>query len=183
MKKIHPRKKLTLIIGPMWSGKSALLIDILTGYLGTVAAARPAIDTRDPDDVIISRNGTSMQAYRFISGADLLQQLDEVGKFDLVGIDEAHMLEPESLLWLVGELMARDSNVIVCGLSHDSLAVPFEAIEHLAECADMTCQLKAACALCGDWTLHTARISTSTDRIAPGDTGYEPRCERCWEIR
>lgn len=109
MKKIHPRKKCTLIIGPMWSGKSALLIDILTGYLGTVAAARPSIDTRDPDDVIISRNGSSMHAYRFRSGADLLQQLDEVGKFDLVGIDEAHMMEADALIWLVLELMGRGS--------------------------------------------------------------------------
>ena len=174
-------RHLTVITGPMCSGKSDALIRLLsTFHQGDVAAARPVIDTRDNTSRITSRTGASIDAIKFTSPSGLLHRLVDLGRPPVVAIDEAQMMAEEDLSFLVGVLLGADTHVIVCGLLHDWQRIPFAGVLQCVGMADDNIMLKARCSICGEPANWSKRLTASTKRIDPGHE-YEPRCSRCWE--
>ncbi|HEU0050780.1 MAG TPA: thymidine kinase, partial [Patescibacteria group bacterium] len=102
---------LTLILGPMKSGKSMDLISYFAPFkysLQSYALFQNEKHVREAD--IRTRNGIILEAKRVSSIAEALGK-----NYTAVGIDEAHMF-PESEVNVIEQLLKQGTKVVVSGL-------------------------------------------------------------------
>ncbi|MBI2755517.1 MAG: thymidine kinase [Chloroflexi bacterium] len=189
----HPR--LELIVGPMFSGKSAELVR--RARLAEIAhqrvqVFRPLTDTRTPEQAVFSRNGTQVAARTVVGVRELIQSLaDDV---EVVGFDEAQFFEAD-LADAVQYLLVHGKRIIVAALDLDFASRPFGAIPSLLALADTVDKLTAVCQRC-----HSL-FATRTQRLVDGapatvdspvvlvddapteqaHVAYEARCIDCYQ--
>lgn len=169
-----------LIVGPMFSGKTAELIRRLGSADADglrVAAAKPSVDESDPG-WIVSLSGARRRAVSLPSASELAELAR--GR-DVLGIDEIEFFDAgvvEAVRVLAGEL-----RVIAAGLDLDFRAEPFGPMPALAELADDVTVLTARCSVCGGVATLSQRLidGQPAPRDAPtvqigGRELYEPRC-------
>lgn len=136
--------ELTLILGPMKSGKSFELINHFAPlrYTDTnFALFQSARNVRDGR--IESRNGTGLEAQKVTSIAEALTK-----DYTVIGIDEVHMF-PESDVAVVAELLKRGTRVVVAGLDMDYQGKLFPIVQGLLELGPKDIRMKrAACEQC-----------------------------------
>lgn len=135
---------LTLILGPMKSGKSYELISIFAPLkyskikFGLYQSKK---NTRDSS--LTSRNGVNLEAKKIKSLSSILK--DDV---EIVGIDEIHMFEPKDIL-AIKKLLKKNVKVVVSGLDTDYRGVLFETIAKLFELIPEKVKYKKAiCDIC-----------------------------------
>lgn len=175
--------KLTVITGPMFSGKTERLIARLTEAYDSgkpVAAFKPKIDNRYSEDTIISHSKLAFPAKAIdVEGRVWMGHLAAMHEF--VGIDEVQFFKP----WIVEEvlnLLRRGLDVVVSGLDLTFSGHPFGVMPELLCLADEIHKLGATCAKCGSMANRTFRTATSTDAVLVGGAeSYEPRCLGCFE--
>jgi thymidine kinase len=177
---------LDVICGPMFSGKTEELIRRLrlADEQGlTTRAFKPAVDQRDPSNLLISHRGSRYPADVVANSTDLISGAQ--GR-NLIGVDEAQFLSP-GFVEAIAHLKRAGVYVIVSGLDLDYRAVPFGPMPDLKSVADNVLCLTARCARCGREATLTQRLrdghpaSASEPIIQLGGVDlYEPRCERCY---
>jgi thymidine kinase len=119
---------LTLILGPMKSGKSYDLISYFAPLKYTTIPYVLYQSQRNVrDEQVTSRNGVALAAQKI---SDLKEAL--LGDWRVVGIDETHMF-PASTVEIVEELLKRGVKVIVSGLDLDYRGHMFEIVKGLLE--------------------------------------------------
>lgn len=136
--------ELTLILGPMKSGKSYDLISYFAPLKYTTIPHVLYQSQRNVrDEQVTSRNGVALAAQKI---SDLREAL--TGDWRVVGIDETHMF-PASSVEIVEELLKRGVKVIVSGLDLDYRGHMFEVIKGLLELGPKEVRYKrAVCELC-----------------------------------
>jgi thymidine kinase len=183
--------RLDMIVGPMYSGKSAELIrrvDLARRAKLAVRVLYPLRDTRAPERSISSRAGTQTEAIAVGTSEEILSYVDST--VDLVAIDEASFLDAD-LARIARTLLARPCWVVIAGLDLDFRGDPFGPVPQLLALADHVDKLSAVCAVCHDLN------ATRTQRLIDGEPApdgaqivversddrvcYEARCIRCWE--
>lgn len=176
---------LTLILGPMKSGKSFDLIshfaplqyaDISHVLYQSVRNVR--------DEKIFSRNGVGIEARKIKS---LHEALDH--DFSVVGIDEVHMFEPDDVK-AISVLLKRGVKVISAGLDMDYKGELFEVVRRLFELAPKEVKYKrSVCEVChkfsGAYTQvyhNNAPITDGFPSVIPedGTFTYKPVCHHCF---
>lgn len=177
---------LTLILGPMKSGKSFDLISHFSplSYTSTqFALFQPERNVRD--EGIASRSGLSLAAKK-------IKRLTEIdpSKYDVVGIDELHMFDPVDALH-VRNLLTQGVDVVACGLDTDYKGEMFEMVRKMLELGPSSVTYKkAVCATCKSFTgTHTqvykegAPLTGGMPPVIPedGTFGYEPVCRGCFQ--
>lgn len=175
--------ELTVITGPMGSGKTDVLISKLTGLQAvgySVKAFKPIQDTRSPTGYIKSRSGVSFPCMDISNVTDILLYADA----DVVGISEV-MMFPSSILYVVDCLIAREITIIMEGLNQNAKGESFGEIGNLLAMADHIDLRKANCMKCkriGGAT-KTYRLTKDTATILVGDLGIEylSVCPSCWK--
>jgi len=177
--------QLEVIYGPMFSGKSYILLKRLgraERQGRSVIAMRPAIDTRVTRPVIWSRRGLEHPALLLSSPATIV---DAAVGVDVVGLDEAQFLD-EGVVTELTWLCRQGARVLVAGLELDFRGEPFGPIPRLLQLAGRSTHLLAKCAVCGRGAEMTQRLidGEPAPRLSPtlliGDRElYEPRCIRC----
>lgn len=169
--------KLTAITGPMFAGKSAMLLKRISSALENdlrVLGVKPAIDTRQPG-LIKSRNGAKFNA----------QEIPTTGLFeiphgvDLLVIDEAHMFE-RYLTYSVKMALAQGTEVVVAGVDYNSHLRPFMTMQALIAASHDLIRLYAKCKNCRQPAPYTLRVIESEAEIVVGDECYEPYCPTCF---
>ncbi len=176
---------LTLILGPMKSGKSFDLISHFSPLQYTTskfALYQPERNIRDTG--IESRSGLFIQAKKIKSLQEILNE-----DLSLVGIDEIHMFEPSDARY-IGELLSRGTDVIVSGLDTDYRGELFDMTKKLFELGPREVKYKrAVCNDCKNFTAVYTQIYTSGKPLMGGmppvipDDGtftYEPLCRKCF---
>jgi thymidine kinase len=171
---------LTVITGPMFSGKTTELIRRIR--CAEIARQRtlvlkPANDTRSGLEVV-SHTGLRMPAEIAEVASPLVLQ-DEV---DVLGVDEAQFLS-RSWVPVLDELASTGIEVVCACLNQDYLGRPFGIASQLLAMADAIVHLKSVCARCGakDAATRTNRIAGGDARIEIGGADkYEPLCRSCW---
>ncbi len=176
---------LTLILGPMKSGKSFDLISYFSPLQYTTskyALYQPERNVRDTG--IESRSGLCIQAKKIKSLSEILDS-----DFSVVGIDEIHMFEPTDADF-IGKLLSRGTDVIVSGLDTDYRGSMFEMVKRLFELGPREVRYKrAVCNDCkGFSATHTQVYSTGKPltsgmpSVIPDDGtfSYEPLCRQCF---
>lgn len=177
--------ELTLILGPMKSGKSFELINFFAPlrYTNTpFGLFQSARNVRD--DSIQSRNGVNLDANKIHSLKEILQK-----NYTVVGIDEVHMF-PDTDIEVIQELLRRGTRVIISGLDTDYRGKLFNTIARLLELGPREVRYKrAACEQCKKFDAtytqvyrDAAPLTDGMPSVIPenGSFSYKPMCRDCF---
>ncbi len=176
---------LTLILGPMKSGKSYELISFFAPLSYTnlkFGLYQSARNVRD--DSVISRNGAKLNAKKVSSLYEILE--DDV---EVVGIDEIHMFKKEDA-GAIEELLKRNIRVVISGLDTDYQSKLFTIIAKLMELGPKEIKYKrAVCDVCKSpeaiYTQVFKRDEVITSGMPPvipddGTYTYSVACRKCF---
>lgn len=175
---------LTLIVGPMKSGKSLELLARMAPYEYTkkkIVYVQPRLNTRESK--IKSRSGL---------GADTIQvgSLSEINEpFDVIGIDEINMLGAKDVE-VIASWLKQKKQVIVCGLDLDYRGQMFPIVLKLLEQKpEKIISKKAVCDVCKKYRAFFTQILHNNEPVLEGlpiitvDDGryeYQARCRNCF---
>ncbi|MGC9771590.1 thymidine kinase [Fervidobacterium islandicum] len=178
--------KLTVITGPMYSGKTTELLNFAEIYeIGRKKTLifKPAIDTRYSADDVVTHKFHKMPA-RVVKDTKQLfeyyQTLKE--KPDAVFIDEVHFFDAE-LAVIVKKIALDGVDVYCAGLDMSYLWEPFETTAKLMALADEVIKKKAVCEVCGEYkaTLSYKLKSNGGVFDVGGKDKYIAVCKECYE--
>ncbi len=147
--------RIKIIYGPMFSGKSAILIDLIEESKlknEDILVFKPKSDKRTKN--IYSRNG---KTYKAIS----IEFVREILDYDLkdikkIFIDEINFFTNSFKLDLE-ELVKRDIDVIVSGLERDYRTMFFPYVKEILDIAEEKILLEGRCFFCDNKAIYTGR--------------------------
>jgi thymidine kinase len=190
-----PKGTLTVICGPMFSGKSRELIRLM--HIAEIAGQdtvmfKPRIDTRYSHTDVSSHDGIRKGAMAVNTAREVLSfVLRSNPPPAVIGVDEGQFFDrglPEVCLWLVDQ----GRRVVVAGLDRNFRGEPFGSMPELLACADEVLKLRAVCMRCKDPRVTAVLPQRLIDgRPAPYDSPevmvggaefYEARCLDCHEV-
>ncbi len=182
--------KLIVITGPMFSGKTSRLIELLEreNLAGrNTLLFKPEIDTRYDNNSVTTHKGIKLPAIVVStdnSGVDKIYGLSK--NVDVIGIDEAQFWNHNSILPEIADKMARENKIVyVAALNKNNLGLPFKTSMEILSRADQVYSLTAVCAKCGEDATFTQRILNGKETFGEtikigGKESYEPRCRNCF---
>lgn len=172
---------LTIIIGPMFSGKSSELIrrvrrSRIKGY--KVLVLKPDIDNRYSESQISSHDGVKIDC---ISTETSLMDLSIVDDdVNLIAVDEAQFFS--GLNNFVRFYLDKGVSFIIAGLDGDYRREKFGEILDLIPLSSKVIKLSAICNVCGKKAPFTFRKTREGNQVVVGESDiYEARCRGCWE--
>ncbi len=182
--------QLTLITGPMFSGKGEELARRVRRSLlttRTIHLFQPhagALGTHRTIDA-----GTRRRELLLVDRPDeILRACGPIQPGALVAVEDAHFLSA-GLVEVATYLVEQGAQVLLAGLDTDFRGEPFGVMGHLLAIADEVVKLTAECPICGAPATRTQRISGG--RRAPwgapvvlpgGAATYQARCRRCFVV-
>ena len=178
--KRYQNGKIEVIVGPMFAGKSAKLINTIRryGYSGVkTLVIKPAIDSRHDAETIKSRTGAEIDTVIVKSAKEILNAFDG-NNYSVVAIDEAQFFN-DDLVEVVTKLAKKDIRVIISALDLDFDGNPFGVTPKLLAIAEKVTKLSAICMKCGNDASMSYRKNKSKEIIEIGDNEYEARCRSC----
>ena len=135
------RGKLTVIVGPMFSGKTGKLVALTKTLVSLNIPAvviKPKIDSRYTDKPELHSHDHRTTTAKLVSDAQLSQLIKQLiqEKPHTVIIDEVQFFDKETALQAVEQLRSAGINVIIGGLLYDFRRRPFGATPQLFKMAD-----------------------------------------------
>ena len=188
---------LTIIIGPMYSGKTERLIDLYNenkfikqnnnSYIecsDKLLAINYDKDTRYGVNKIISHNKKEMDCISINNFEELLYTQNDKKKLDTakyIYINEAQFFK-NLKIWVLTQIEEYDKNIILCGLDSDFKRDKFGEILDLIPHADQLIKLYGKCSKCNNKSLYTYRLTGETNQEVIGSDNYIPVCRNCYNI-
>ncbi|MCX6779416.1 MAG: thymidine kinase [Candidatus Magasanikbacteria bacterium] len=176
---------LTLILGPMKSGKTLELISRISPlkYMPVkFVLFQPERNVRDAE--VQSRAGAMLSGRKVQSLKEALLE-----DWDVVGIDEVHMFSPEDVV-VVEKLLQKKTRVIISGLDLDYKRKIFDTIVRLIELGPKEIIYKrAVCEKCLEYNGIYTQVFKNEEPVVEGppsvvpDDGsyqYKPVCRECF---
>jgi thymidine kinase len=188
---------LTVIFGPMFSGKTTRLIQELTRFVDVTKESHSTkcllinhtFDNRNPN-IGVSSHGSSFKGVSDLIDITQNQELLNIDykNYDVIGIDEGQFFND---LEVVYTWVNQGKNVIVSGLISDSFMKPFGKICTLIPFTDNVIQCHAICSECLNFhgkvitpdslaamkAAFTYRLENSSSQISIGASDkYIPVC-------
>jgi thymidine kinase len=177
---------LTLILGPMKSGKSLELIQHfapLTFSNIPFVLYQSARNVRD--EHIASRGGVAISAEKITRIPDGVEE-----RYRVVGIDEAHMFLAQDIVPAIERLLRQNIDVIVAGLDTDYQGKMFDVIRALFELGPKDVRYKrSVCDLCripgavySQVLKNDQPLTAGMPPVIPDDGTYSYRaaCRNCF---
>jgi len=185
MTESNTNPSITLIYGPMFSGKTTKLIEL---YRETIAKNRKCIainyelDTRYGKNKIISHDGLAIDCYSITDLDDFIKNSatkDVITNADYIFINEAQFFGSihTSVLYLNETLR---KNVVLCGLDLDYKRERFGTMMELLVKATSVFKMTGKCVKCNGASCYSHRIVNSYFQILIGTSEYIPLCESCY---
>ena len=173
--------KITVICGPMFSGKTKGLINEVATHLDqnkSVIVFKPLLDNRYSDDEVVSHDKDTVEARNIEEPAEMFQFIEGV---DVVAIDEAQFFN-DSIVDVVEDMAAMGKEVILAGLDLDYRSKPFGPMPLLISKADVVKKLHSVCTFCSAPAKYTHRISEDGGLVLLGEKDkYVPLCRTCYK--
>lgn len=158
--------KLTLYYGPMYSGKSALLIkDILSNIDKSKLVFKPKDDVRS--NKVYTREGLEFRATEIENASEISNYVKDW--VETVYIDEYHFFDKE-LLNQIDVLLENGIDVVISGLDTDFRSEKFDIFNALLTKASKTINVKATCHLCGELAPYSSRYINGTPATKESET-------------
>ena len=176
---------ITLIYGPMFSGKTTKLIEIYKEMLAqkkNCIAINYELDTRYGKNKIISHDGLAIDSYSITNIDDFINNSatkELISSADFIFINEAQFFESilENVLYLTNILK---KNVVLCGLDLDYKRQKFGTMMDLLSKATNVFKMTGKCVKCNGTSCYSHRTVASYFQILIGTTEYIPLCETCY---
>lgn len=167
-----------LYIGPMFSGKTSLLLSKVSQHKDNIFVITHSSDTRYGKNKLISHDKTSAPAS--VACASLMPLLfsEELKKTSYIAIEEAQFFgDTVEFVKYVTEVL--DKHVFVAGLDGDFKMNPFRTVTDLIPFADVVLKLCARCCICKSSAPFTMRIVKSDEQVLVGAADlYQPVCRQ-----
>ena len=174
---------LTLIIGPMYSGKTSTILDLYRKYgfskISTMVI-NYAEDTRYDNTKLSTHDKIMIPCVNTIHLREVITD-DILDEYDVFLINEGQFFS--DLKECVMELVERYcKTVYVCGLDGDFKRNGFSQIIDLIPLCDEVIKKFSICKGCEDGTkaLFSHRISNETEIKVIGSSNYIPLCRKCY---
>ena len=171
--------KIELILGPMFSGKSTRLIEIIRKY--TYKAKKTIMIKFFADKRYSEKSEVvthDLIKYDSIDCKNLKDSFELLKKYDVIGIDEGQFFP--DLVEICEELAALKKIIIIAALNGDFRMEPFPIITRIISKADKIKLLKAYCFNCHKDAKFSLRIVQSNETVLIGaGEAYKPACREC----
>lgn len=166
--------RIEVICGSMFSGKTEELIR----RIKKVELAdekyiifRPKIDSRNPENKIISHAKNEISASIISSPKEIL---DLSVNYSVIGIDEAQFFD-QSIVDVCNVLANKGHRLIIAGLDMDFEGNPFGPMPNLMACAEDVMKVHAVCMETGNPAGYSYRKDNSDDLVLIGEKKeYKP---------
>jgi thymidine kinase len=180
--------RLTVVAGPMFSGKTSKLVamvEVFTRMGHKVLTVKPKLDNRyGGKDEIHSHDNKKTPAI-VVDGespASIIEKIVATGA-DKVIFDEVQFFDKKKVMKVIEDLRVRGIHVIAAGLLYDYQRKPFGSTPDLLGLADERLELFAICQKCGSLARHTERQKGGKGQIVVGAADmYIASCEKCHKI-
>ena len=171
--------RIELILGPMFSGKSTRLIELIRKY---VYKAKKTIMIKFFADKRYSEKSEvvthDLIKYDSIDCKNLRDSYDIIKNYDVIGIDEGQFFP--DLVEVCEELALQKKIIIIAALNGDFRMEPFPVISRIISKADKIKLLKAYCFHCHKDAKYSLRIVQSNETVLIGaGEAYKPACREC----
>ena len=174
---------LSLIIGPMFSGKSTKLIQYIKKYKTLnkkMLIIKPSLDNRYTESSNICTH--DMETHNCImlehNLLDTIYSLDDYVCADIIMIEEGQFFT--NLYMIVQQMLSNNKIIYISALNGDSNQQLFGEIYKLISICDNIEFLQALCIECSDGTpaIFSKRLSTSNSEqiLVAGSTEYKAVC-------
>lgn len=183
-----------LIVGPMCSGKSEKLQKELTRAQykrQTFQLFNPAVNSRDSDGNVHTRDGRSMSAIQVASPQEIYEHYVK-SPTAIVAIEEVQFFNKDhEIAKIVGLARwlseCRKARVLIAGLDLDFRREPFGPMPQLLTYANEVDKLTAICVECGEDARFTQRLVNGRPAhwddpiilVGDAEEGYVARCGEC----
>lgn len=172
-----------VITGPMFSGKSKELLDIV-GILKekkiNYVIFKSSLDSRDYTKLRSRAVKETEEAIVVKSLEDIIAYLKTIDNVSYIIIDEVQFLTGD-VRELV-KLSKKGMHIIAAGLNLTSELEPFGLMPNLLAVSDNIIKLHTKCAICGRSAKYTAIREEKNEQIMVGDSEYYPICINCLKI-
>ena len=182
------------IIGPMFSGKSSLMIGSVERYSlarKKCIIIKHTIDQRFDEGAAIKTHAGFVHDMIPITYTSNLAQInanDPFDQYDIIGIDELQFFalredEVCAVMDLIDEWILKGKVVICACLDTDWRREPFPILAKLIGRADYVTKLRAVCAICGEDAPFTSRTKCEGqlyDNPVGGSEKYTALCRQCY---
>ena len=173
--------KVTLIIGPMWSGKTTELFRRIrrARHAGQVTKLYKYVNDKryTSQSLAVSHDGVQEHAYE-IKDAREIEACMDISGATVIGIEEAQFID--NLVEVVERLANSGKHVIVAALNSDYKREGFANIMQLIPKCEEVIQLFAVCHQCKKDASFTRRLVDSNElELIGGADAYEAVCREC----
>jgi thymidine kinase len=182
--------KLITITGPMFSGKTSRLIELLEREIlagRNTLLFKPEIDKRYDTTYVTTHKGTRLPAIVLNVNNEGVRKIYDLSKnVDAIGIDEAQFWNHDSILPETVDKIASENKIVyIATLNKNHLGEPFKTSMEIIARSDQVYSLTAVCARCGEDATFTQRIMNGKEVFGEqikigGMESYEPRCRKCF---
>jgi thymidine kinase len=182
---------LEIIMGPMFSGKTEMLIEIYNKEFNCIKTLSEIFqdnqkiiafnyykDTRYGDNIISSHNGKKIPSINIQTLSEIFQN-DKFEKLTHIFINEAQFF-PDLKITIIKLVEQYNKHVVICGLDSDFKREKFGQIWELIPYADKLTKLYGKCNNCDNKSLFTHRISCEKQQEVVGNNNYIPLCRSCY---
>ena len=195
MKLDNPWGSLAVITGPMYSGKTEALLELIMDDVRaekSILVFKSALDDRyEGADKICSHKGRSFAAIPVRNAYDiLLTVMDrEYSPPDRVFIDEVQFLE-DDIVGKIDQILSLGTNVVTAGTDIDFRGRPFGPMPKLLCGAEEIVKLTTVCQRCLGWnglaTRNLRLVDGKPTREGPtilvgGQDSYQAVCRSCYD--
>lgn len=172
----------TMIVGPMYSGKTSELISFVEIYtLGRkpVKVFKPVLDDRYGKACIVSHTQAKVDAVPVTSSREIPRFI--TGDERAVFVDEVQFFDP-ALSEVLLDLTRRGIDVFCSGLDLNFKNQPFETTMILMAHADTIVKKKAVCHRCGEYegTISHKTVKSDEEIDVGGFEKYIATCRACY---
>lgn len=184
---INTAPQLTLIYGPMFSGKTTKLIELYNNSVSNYGqekciAFNYKLDTRYGMNQIITHDGKKIDCISIIDIDDFIT--NEITRplilnAQYIFINEAQFFTNiDKLVLHLHNVLKKD--VILCGIDLDYKREQFGSMMNLVSSATKVYALKGVCKLCKGASEFSHRTVANSLQILIGYSQYIPLCEKCY---
>lgn len=185
---IKTAPQITLIYGPMFSGKTTKLLELYNNNVSLYGqekcvALNYKLDTRYGENQIITHDGKKIDCISLINIDDFItneKTRSIILNAQFIFINEGQFFEniDKTVLHLHNTL---GKDVILCGLDLDYKREQFGSMMNLITSATNVYALKGTCKLCKGDSEFSHRTVNNYLQILIGYSQYIPLCQQCYK--
>ncbi len=180
---------LELIFGPMWSGKTSLLLTYYRQFCfckSKVCVINFKADDRYSETMLSTHDKQMIPCIMGFSMEEIMQipeNADNINECDVILINEGQFFH-DIVDFTRRMVEERRKKVYICGLDGDFRREKIGKLLDLVPICDKVTKLRALCGKCKDGTPapFSFRNSSSTEQVVIGaDDIYIPLCRKCYQ--